>query len=250
MQVAALWRHPIKSHGRQRIAEVTLTERQTMPWDRTWAVTHEASKAQAEGTEWVSCYNFMIGTRLPALAGLWADLDEQARRITLTHNDLGSLTFQPDTAEGEAAFLDWIAPLSPENRAGPTGLVSAGARGMTDSAYPSLSIMTLASHEAVAEALGKPLETERWRGNIWLAGASAWEEFGWLGREIEIGAARLSLQEPIKRCAHTQANPHTGQRDADTLATLEQTFGHTDFGIYARVTRSGAVREGDEARLL
>jgi uncharacterized protein YcbX len=120
---------------------------------------------------------------------------------------------------------------------------------MTDSTYPSVSIMTDASHHAMATAMGGFLEAERWRGNIWLDGAGAWEEFDWVGKDIEIGEAVLRIEEPINRCPHTQANPMTGERDADTLGTLERHFGHQDFGVYATVIRGGRVALGDGARL-
>jgi uncharacterized protein YcbX len=54
--VTSLWRHPIKSHGREDVASTTLIAGQTMPGDRVWAVAHEASKA--DGSEWVPCANF------------------------------------------------------------------------------------------------------------------------------------------------------------------------------------------------
>ena len=71
MQVGALYRHPIKSHGRETIDEVRLTQGETMPWDRVWAVTHEATKFDANAPQWASCHNFMIGSRTPGLAGIW-----------------------------------------------------------------------------------------------------------------------------------------------------------------------------------
>jgi len=37
-EVRALWRHPIKSHGREALTSVTLTAGQAMPGDRLWAV--------------------------------------------------------------------------------------------------------------------------------------------------------------------------------------------------------------------
>jgi len=75
INVAALWRHPIKSHGREALQTVALTAGQTMPFDRTWAVMHDASKFEAGAPAWVKCANFMIGTSTPALAGIWAKLD-------------------------------------------------------------------------------------------------------------------------------------------------------------------------------
>ena len=56
--VASLWRHPIKSHGREKLDAVTLIEGQTMPWDRHWAVTHEDSKWVADDPRWIMCRNF------------------------------------------------------------------------------------------------------------------------------------------------------------------------------------------------
>lgn len=249
MQVSALWRHPIKSHGRESLNSVELIHNQTMPWDRTWAVTHEATQPNAKTGDWAQCHNFMIGTRTPGLAGLWAKLDADAAQITITHRDLGELRFRPDAPADQARFLRWIAPLCPEGRSRPTGIVSAGARGMTDSAFPSISIMTTASHHAVAAPLGGILEPERWRGNIWLDGTDPWQEFDWIGHEIRIGNALLRVEEPIERCAHTKANPLTGARDADTLGVLERNFGHQNFGVYARVVQGGTVRISDTATL-
>ena len=125
MQVSALFRHPIKSHGRESIEAVTLTQGQTMPWDRTWAVTHENSKFDAADAKWAPCHNFMIGARTPGLAGLWATLDKEKRAVTLSHRDLGEVVVHPDDADDVAAFLDWIAPLCPENRARPAAIVTA-----------------------------------------------------------------------------------------------------------------------------
>ena len=39
--VAELWRHPIKSHGRETLDAVEFTAGACMPWDRHWAVTHD-----------------------------------------------------------------------------------------------------------------------------------------------------------------------------------------------------------------
>ncbi len=67
-RVAALWRHPIKSHGREALKNVSLTEGQTMPWDRRWAVAHDAAKA--DGSEWAECMNFSRGAKAPSLMAM------------------------------------------------------------------------------------------------------------------------------------------------------------------------------------
>ncbi|MEM9968701.1 MAG: MOSC domain-containing protein [Pseudomonadota bacterium] len=250
MQVAALYRHPIKSHGRESIEHTSLIAGQTMPWDRTWAVTHARSKFDATHPKWERCANFMIGVRTPGLAGIWARLDEAEGNITLTHQNLGDITLAPLDPESVARFLRWVTPLCPPERGVPTALVSAGARGMTDCAYPSVSVMNIASHDAVSQAAGGALEKERWRGNIWFDGAPAWAEMAWGGQRLRIGDVVLEIRDRIDRCAHTAANPYTGQRDRDVEGTLERAFSHRDFGMHAVVVTGGDVTVGDPVRLL
>ncbi len=244
--VAHLWRHPIKSHGREALERVTASAGKCLPWDRHWAVAHELSKF--DGANWAPCQNFMIGTRTPGLAGLWAEFDEGAGVITLRHQDLGTLTFAPETDRDK--FLSWIAPLCPPDRAEPRGIVRAEDRGMTDTDYASVSIMNLASHDAVATAANQPLEIERWRGNIWVSNLPAWEEFSWVGKRLRVGTAVFEVRERIRRCLHTAANPVTGTRDVDTLGTLENNWGHKDFGVYAVVVQSGEIALGDRIEVL
>lgn len=248
--VASLWRHPIKSHGREALDSVTLIAGQTMPWDRHWAVTHAATKFDADDPKWVMCRNFMLGVATPGLAGILAKLNPETATVTLDHADLGTLTFAPDDPAQFARFAAWVTPLCPKDKHQPTGIAKAPQRGMTDSPYPSLSIMTTASHNAVADQLGAPLEIERWRGNIWLDGPNAWSEFDWTNRDIRIGGAILAVREPIQRCMATSASPKTGLRDHDTLGALRDGWGHQNFGIYAEVIKGGDIQIGDTAEVL
>lgn len=94
------------------------------------------------------------------------------------------------------------------------------------------------------------LSTERWRANLVLDGLPPWEEFSWVGREVRIGEATLAVRERIGRCLATAANPATGRRDADTLGILEAMHGAREFAVYAEVTRSGRVAEGDPVEAL
>ncbi|MCV2892847.1 MOSC domain-containing protein [Lentibacter sp. XHP0401] len=245
-RVTQLWRYPVKSHGREALGEVTLTKAQTLPWDRVWAVAHDSSVA--DGSEWVPCQNFSIGTKAPSLAAINAELDEATGCVRLTHPEIGTLEFDPDT-EGEK-LVAWAGPLIPENRAQSERVIRASQRGFTDTPFPSVSLMNAASHKAVEDRLGHALEAERWRGNIWLEGFAPWEEFDWIGKRIEIGAAELEIKERVIRCKHTTASPKSGERDTDTLALLKDGWGHQDFGVYAEVTRSGLIKRGDKAKVL
>lgn len=248
--VAEIWRHPIKSHGRETLSTVELTAGQTMPWDRHWAVTHDATKFSTVDPQWVICRNFMITASTPALAGIWAKLNETTGQITLSHMDLADITFDPSNPQDAERFIDWVSPLCPAEKRMPKSLVTSAPRGMTDSRSPTVSIMTKASHAAVEKQLGRPLGQERWRGNIWLDGPEAWEENDWIGKDIRIGTSVLTVRKPIERCMATAANPKTGLRDVDTLGALRDGWGHQNFGVNAIVKTGGTVTVGDNYEVL
>lgn len=245
-RVAEIWRHPIKAHGREALDQVELTKGRTLPWDRVWAVTHEQTKAN--GSEWAHCANFSRGAKVAALQAINAQLDEANRKITLSHPERPDLTFRPDADVSE--FIEWVQPLMPADRAASVGIVSAPDRGMTDSDFPSISLLNFASNAEVEQQLGQDLSMERWRGNICFDGFPAWEEFDWIGRQLQVGSAVLEIRERIGRCLATTVNTETGKRDADTLGALKQGWGHTDFGVYGYVIESGSVTLGDKIELI
>ncbi|SNR54088.1 MOSC domain-containing protein [Puniceibacterium sediminis] len=244
-RVTDIWRHPIKSHGREAMGRVALSAGQTLPWDRVWAVAHDASKA--EGSHWVSCANFSRVSKAPQLMAMTAELDEGSETITLRHPERPDLPFSPD--RDGAAFLEWVKPLMPADRAQSARIVRARERGMTDSDFASVTLCNMSSHRAVEQKMGCPLSIHRWRGNIWMDGLSPWEEFDWMDHEVQIGTAVLKVRERTDRCAATTTNPDTGIRDADTLAALDS-WGHRDFSVRAEVVRSGEIALGDTVRAL
>lgn len=245
-RVRALWRHPIKSHGREALDRVTLHAGQAMPWDRRWAVAHEAARV-AEGA-WAPSVNFSRGAKSAALMAISAQTDAAAGTLTLCHPDRPDLTLDPD--RDAQALLDWVRPLMPPGRAQSARVHRLDGRGMTDTDYPSVSLINLASNADLAQRLGRDVSPLRWRCNIHLDGPDPWAEEGWIGRTLRIGAAELRLREAIARCLATTANPASGARDLDTLAALDRLRGHRDFGLYAEVTRGGAIAVGDAVHLL
>jgi uncharacterized protein YcbX len=121
--------------------------------------------------------------------------------------------------------------------------------GMSDAPFASVSILNEASLRALSQKIGKPLDPRRFRGNLWLDGLAPWEEFDLVGKRLRIGEAEFDIVEPIGRCRATEANPDTGRRDANTLAALEDGWGHTQFGVYAMVRKGGRISVGDTAAL-
>jgi uncharacterized protein YcbX len=239
--LAQIWRHPIKGIGAELLDHVGLHVDRPLPLDRAWAVLEEGGEA-ADG--WRSCRNFLRGAKGPSLMAVTARVEDAV--IHLSHPDRPDLQIDPATREGAAALFSWLRPIYPADRRGPAALVKAPAQGMTDAPFASVAVLNLASLRALSQKLGQDLDPRRFRGNLWLDGLAPWEEFDLVGKRLRIADAELEVIEPITRCRATEANPDTGKRDANTLAALEDGWGHTDFGVYTMVRSAGRVAIGDE----
>lgn len=123
----------------------------------------------------------------------------------------------------------------------------------------AVSLVSDGSLRELAGQLGvEAVDGRRFRMLIELEGASAHEEDTWIGGEVAIGSAVLSITKPDARCAITTQNPDTGERDLDTLRTLIRYRGFRagdpdrkiDFGVLGEVLQPGTIAIGDELRVL
>lgn len=241
--LAQIWRHPVKGIGTEALDHVSLSAGLPLPLDRAWAVLEDGGE-RAPG--WQPCRNFLRGAKGPSLMAVQARVAGDV--VHLSHPDRPD--FPLHLVEGAApALFDWLAPIYPETRRPPVALVRAPAEGMTDAPFASVSVLGMASLRALSQKAGRPLDPRRFRGNLWLDGLAPWEEFDLVGKRLCIGPATLEVVEPITRCRATEADPETGERDVPTLQILEDGWGHTDFGVYARVLEGGDIALGDPVRV-
>lgn len=96
--------------------------------------------------------------------------------------------------------------------------------------------------------LDTPVEMRRFRPNIVIEGAVAWEEDLW--QSLVIGDNRLDIVKPCSRCVMTTVDPETGRKDAAvqplrTLAGYRRSVDGVIFGQNAIHERPGLVRVGD-----
>jgi uncharacterized protein YcbX len=118
-----------------------------------------------------------------------------------------------------------------------------------------VTVVSLASvREAGRHGGRESLEAARFRMTFELEGCEPHEEDTWTGRRVAMGEAELSIGGPVPRCVITTIHPDTGRRDFPTLKVIA---GYRDplpdgglpFGLYAKVTRPGTVRIGDDVAL-
>lgn len=239
-RLAQIWRHPIKGIGAEALDHAGLHPDRPLPLDRAWAVLEEGGEV-SEG--WRPCRNFLRGAKGASLMAIGARVAGDV--IHLSHPDRPDLAIDPATPDAAAALFAWLKPIYPADRRGPAALVKAPPAGMSDAPFASVAVLNMASLRALSQKLGQDLDPRRFRGNLWLDGLAPWEEFDLVGKRLRIGEAELEVIEPIGRCRATEANPETGRRDANTLAALEDGWGHTNFGVYAMVRHGGRVAVGD-----
>ncbi|MBU2533184.1 MAG: MOSC domain-containing protein, partial [Alphaproteobacteria bacterium] len=103
----------------------------------------------------------------------------------------------------------------------------------------------LASLRELERVSGKEINPLRFRANIYIENLPAWAESDWIGSKLAIGSATLEVMSRTERCAATNVDPETAERDMAIPAILQRHWGHADFGIYAQVTSAGQVSEGD-----
>ena len=247
-RVTHLWRYPIKGHGVEPVSATALTAGETMPWDRVWAIAHSKAKLAAGSTGWARCANFSRGAKSPDLMAIRAETDEASGRVTLSHPRQAAITVDPDEPNDAARLIAWVTPLANQDRPLPAFVIRA-ERGMTDSAFPSISILNRAGLFALGERVRKPLAMERFRGNVWLEGLAPFAEFELVGKNIRLGGATVGIRQPITRCMATTVDPDTGVSDTDTLGALRAGWGHENFGVYAEVLDGGPLAVGHVAVL-
>ena len=246
-QVAHLVRHPIKSAGYELFDQAALTPGAAFPFDRVWAVAHAAARL-AEPVAWAEKLQFLRGWGSADLMAIACQSDPSVRAVTLSHPRRPTASFRPDDPADAARLIAWLRPLWPTNRPEPARVVAVPGQAMTDQDRPLVSINSLSSLTDLSARMGQDLSIHRWRGNIWVKGWPPLAELDLVGKEITVGDVRLAVVEPIGRCRATGANPTTGAQDVDTMAALQAAYGHTDFGVFARVLTGGTVALGDEVR--
>jgi uncharacterized protein YcbX len=111
-------------------------------------------------------------------------------------------------------------------------------------------LIHIVNAETCAELSGKAgarLDPLRFRANIVVEGIPAWEEFEWVGREIQIGTVRLSVYSKTIRCDAVNVDLASAKKDVDVPALLAQHYPqHGPYlGVYAQVVSGGTIACGD-----
>jgi uncharacterized protein YcbX len=250
-----MYRYPIKGLSAETLDRVALAPGQCLPQDRRFAIALPTTQFDPEHPTWLAKTHFIMLMRDEELARLHTRFDAANSRLTVERDGRQLLQARLSDPEGRAAVGAFFTDFLAGKVEGPLRVVEAPGHAFADarpkpnaSTDKYVSLINLASIAALEAAIGAPADPLRFRANLYFEGAPAWSELDWIGSEIAIGEARLRVISPITRCAATQVNPETAERDLDIVGTLQRRFGHNLMGIYAEVIDGGEIAIGDALR--
>ena len=250
MRVEHIYRYPVKGFSAEALEEVTLSPGECLPHDRVFAFAHPDSGFDPAAPAWLRKTAFACLMANAAIARLHTAYDPATGQLALRGGDGCTLLADLRTAKGRAAAEALVTRTLGAQARGPLRLVSAPGHNFTDIAQKSVSIISLRSLAALERAHGMALDPLRFRANIYVSGGAEWADFDMVGRDIQLGTARLRVWKRILRCAATEVNPATGERDANPPKVLRQHFGHAELGVQAEVLEAGRVAVGDGLEIL
>ena len=250
--IAEIYRYPVKGLSAEELDRVVLTPGECLPHDRRFAIALGSTAFDPEHPEWLPKTHFIMLMRDEKLARLQTRFDVESGVLSIAEGGQVLLRATMSDPQGRGLVAEFLTNFLGDAVDGPLRVVSASGHAFADARRrPNattdkyVSLINRASIEALEAAIGVPVDPIRFRANTYFGGASAWCEQDWIDSEINLGAARLRVISPITRCAATQVNPVTAERDLDIVAALGRAFGHTNMGVYAEVVAGGEVAVGD-----
>ncbi len=245
MRVEHIYRYPVKGLTAEALEEVTLSPGECLPHDRRFALAQGDAPFDPAAPGWLPKFHFGCLMRNARLARLHTAFDPRTGQLAIRPPDRPPLVADTRTEAGRGQIAGFLASFLGEEARGTPRFIEAPGHNFTDVAAKAVSIIGLASLHALEAAAGRSLDPLRFRANVYVSGGLPWAEFDLVGQEIQLGGTRLKVFKRIVRCAATEVNPETAERDADPPRWLRAQYGHAELGVYAEVLEGGRVAVGD-----
>ena len=105
----------------------------------------------------------------------------------------------------------------------------------------SISLINNQSIEDFKNKTNQEIETQRFRGNIFVEGIEAWEERNWIGKIIKIKDISFKVEKNIPRCVAINLKPNSNDNSLNLLQALKKNYNHFDMGIYLTALDDGEI---------
>ena len=244
MRIASLYRYPVKGMSPEPLQRVALTAGETVPFDRAYAIENGPGRFDPNAARHLPKINFLMLMRDERLATLRSMFDDASETLTISRDGKQLVRGQLTTVLGRHLIEQFMAAYMKAELRGSPKIVRAPGHSFSDVAAKCVHIVSLASVREVERTLGRTVDPLRFRANLYIEEAEPWSEFGWIDKEIQAGPVKLAIFARTSRCEATNVDPSTGARDMAIPAHLMRTWGHQDFGVYAKVLNDGEIAIG------
>ena len=225
-RVVSLHRYPIKSMLGEEVTHLDVDERGCVG-DRLWTL-------RTSGDRIASGKNSSRFAALPRVLELRAE--KRNGTVVITFPDGSTCTTgAPDASDRLSSYLEEPVTLAMESD------VSHFDDG-------PISLIGLASVSAVAQEQGEDVDPARFRANIVLDTSGPFLEDRWVGRELQVGTAVLSVIMSSPRCVMVDMKTANLPAQPGNLSTLGR-INRAHLGVIARVLEAGTIRAGDSVEI-
>jgi hypothetical protein len=244
-RIAGLYRYPVKGLTPEPLQSVSLAPGGTFPHDRAYAIENGPSGFDPAAPRHLPKQHFLMLMRNERLAALDARFDDATSTLTIRRDGDLAVSASLATAEGRQAVEAFFDDFARDELRGPAKVLHVPGFSFSDVAARVVSVINLESVRDLGARLGVEVNPLRFRGNVLVEGLPAWAELDLVGRRVRVGGVVLEGFDRIVRCAATNVDPVTAERDLAIPRSLLALYGHGDCGTYFRVVEGGEMRVGD-----
>lgn len=257
MNVAQVWRYPVKSMRGEELTQAILTAT-GLAGDRAYAIVDRQTGRVASAKDprrWPDLLRFrttMEGEGVCIILPDGRTVRSSETPDAALSEALGRLVRLCALGDSEAAVFEAIWP-------DVEGVANRGAvtlerlpPGSFHDVAPLHLLTTATLDTLAARAPDSRFDPRRFRPNLLLATEperTGFVENDWVGRTLAVGdMVRLRVTQPCSRCVMTTLSQEDLPHDSRVLQSVAR-HNRACAGVYAVVLRPGVVRRGDPARI-
>jgi uncharacterized protein YcbX len=235
-KIVQINRYPVKSFAGEKLNSVRL-EPYGLYGDRSHAFIDDTKEGWSR---------YITARKIPEMLSYKAELDMQLSEI----EDPRVMITYPDgrkEAWNEQLLRD-IQMLSDQK----ISMEHYNLNSQEELAVDDGSILIITDHslKKIEALLGKHVDNRRFRSNFVLSlyDDVHYDDSDFVGRNMKIGSAELSIKSLCQRCSMINVDPDSLERDPSFLKKIHESM-NLSFGMYADVFKLGTVRIGDQVYL-
>ncbi|WP_158815415.1 MOSC domain-containing protein [Methylocapsa sp. S129] len=250
--VRGLYHYPVKGLSAQALAKVRLIAGEGFPFDRVYGLARHDSGYDPTYFQPLPKSRFIVLVKEDRLAGLSTFFDTETKTLDVSVQGQPVLSENLETERGRAEVVRFFSNMFDLQDGREPSVAVGGENRFTDLCTESkemmnaISLINLATVRDFESRISAAVDPLRFRANLYFDGLPAYRELEMLGREIEVGPARLRIFQRTERCAATEVNPIDARRDIAVPRLLMKHLGHADMGVYAEVIEGGMIEIGSQ----